>query len=77
MKYLSIALMLISWLFALMAALATPIAIVTGVYDWAVVDMEFKHALWEAVKTWITLLFLGVAGWLFFWFCSEIITGDG
>jgi hypothetical protein len=57
MKYV---LMVITVLFLGMAALATPIAIGLGLYDWAGNDMEFKYALWEGFKSWAIMLVVGV-----------------
>jgi hypothetical protein len=43
-----------------MAALATPIAIGIGLYDWVVIDVEFKVALWSGFKSWLYILFGGL-----------------
>jgi hypothetical protein len=47
-------------LFLIMAALATPIAIGIGLYDWVGNDAEFKFALWFGFKAWISMLALGL-----------------
>tara|TARA_R110000751_G_C13668621_1_gene469999 strand:- start:458 stop:664 length:207 start_codon:yes stop_codon:yes gene_type:complete len=47
-------------LFLIMAALATPIAIGLGLYDWVGNDVEFKFALWFGFKSWILMLSLGL-----------------
>ena len=49
-----------------MAALATPISVVYGIYEWAVVDTQFKVALWEAAKTWVSMLVLLIPGFILF-----------
>ena len=38
------------------AALAAPVAVVHGVYEWVGNDIEFKYALWEGVKLWLIML---------------------
>lgn len=53
-------LLTISTLLLVEAILATPIAVIMGIYDWAVLDMEFKVALWGAIKLWIGLLCVGL-----------------
>ena len=40
----------------IIAGASTPVAIVYGVYSWAVDDVIFKVALWEAVKLWMWML---------------------
>ena len=47
-------------IFLAMAALATPIAIGLGLYDWVVNDMEFKYALWEGFKLWLIMIGMGL-----------------
>ena len=47
-------------IFISLAALATPIAIGVGLYDWVSTDVEFKFALWEGFKTWLILLGVGL-----------------
>jgi len=54
---------LIFWvgvLFLILAALAAPIAIGLGLYDWVGNDVEFKFALWFGFKSWISMLALGL-----------------
>ena len=51
--------LILACVFALIGALATPIAIGLGVYEWAASDVEFKFALWYAVKAWATMLLIG------------------
>ena len=46
----------------IIAALALPFATVVGIYEWAVVDVEFKLALWKAVKVWATMMLCVVPG---------------
>lgn len=53
-------LQLASFAFLGMAALATPIAIGIGIYEWAVVDALFKEALWIGFKNWIIMLVVGI-----------------
>ena len=48
------------------AALATPIAIVYGVYQWVIIDIEFKLALWAGLKTWVAMLLLLIPGFIFY-----------
>lgn len=43
-----------------MAALATPIAIGVGIYDWVFVDYEFKHALWNGFSLWAKMVVIGL-----------------
>lgn len=52
--------LIIGTIFIAMAALATPVAIGLGLYDWAGNDMAFKHAAWEGFKSWICMLGLGL-----------------
>ena len=52
--------MALAAIFLTMAALATPIAIGLGLYDWVVTDMEFKYALWEGFKSWFIMIGLGL-----------------
>ena len=47
-------------IFISLAALATPISIGVGLYDWAITGVEFKFALWEGFKTWLILLGVGL-----------------
>lgn len=44
------------------AGLATPIAAVYGLHEWAVVDVQLKVALWEAAKVWISMLCCAIPG---------------
>ena len=53
-------LLIIGFLFLLGGALATPIAFVLGVYEWTAGGMEFKFALWEAVKLWLIMVLLAI-----------------
>ena len=53
------ALLIVGVLFLIGAALATPAAIVYGVYSWATQGVEFASALWIGVKLWVTMLGLG------------------
>jgi len=50
----------IGFAFIIMAALATPIAIGLGFYDWVANDVEFKYALWEGFKSWAIMLGSGL-----------------
>ncbi len=49
-----------------LVALATPLAIGLGLYDWVVNDNEFKFALWGGFKAWVTLLLLSIPGFIFY-----------
>jgi hypothetical protein len=53
-------LMILGGLFLFMAALATPVSIGVGIYDWVIVDLEFKFALWEGFKLWMKMLGFGL-----------------
>lgn len=50
----------IGFAFIVMAALATPVAIGLGLYDWVANDMEFKYALWEGFKSWVLMISTGL-----------------
>jgi hypothetical protein len=54
-------LLVVAIVFIGMAALATPIAIGLGLYDWVGNDMEFKYALWEGFKSWAIMFVAGLA----------------
>lgn len=54
------ALTIIAFIFIAMAALATPLAIGLGLYDWVGNDMQFKYALWEGFKSWFIMISLGL-----------------
>ena len=62
---------MIAVIFILMAALAAPIAIGIGIYDWVGNDMEFKFALWEGFKSWAIMLTVGLVGGLPLHFWSK------
>lgn len=47
------------------AAIATPVAIVFGAYQWGGNGLEFQVALWSAVKLWGTMLVMIVPGLIF------------
>ena len=49
----------ICFIFLAMAVFATPMAIGFGLYDWCIGGMDFKHALWEAFKSWALMLGVG------------------
>ena len=53
------------------AALATPISVVYGVYEWVGNDAEFKFALWAGVKLWLTMLIGGLVVGLPCYFVSS------
>lgn len=53
-------LMIIAGVFITAAALATPISIGIGLWDWVGNDMEFKFALWEGFKTWVIMIVGGL-----------------
>ncbi len=53
-------LFILGFVFIALAALATPIAIGLGIYDWAVGGMEFKLALWEGFKSWVLMIVIGL-----------------
>ena len=57
---MKLALVIVGFLFLCMAALATPIAIGLGLYDWVANDMQFKYALWEGFKSWVIILCAGL-----------------
>ena len=48
----------------LVAALATPLSVIYGIYDWAVIDLQFKVALWAACKSWISMAAMVVPGFI-------------
>ena len=52
--------LLLACVFLSMAALATPVAIGFGIYDWVVNDMVFKLALWEGFKSWALMVVSGL-----------------
>ena len=52
--------LVLACIFLCMAALATPIAIGLGLYDWVANDMEFKYALWEGFKSWAMMVSAGL-----------------
>ncbi len=54
------ALLVLAGVFLTMAALATPIAIGLGLYDWVGNDMAFKYALWEGFKSWAMMVGSGL-----------------
>ena len=47
-------------LFIIIAAAATPLSIILGVYDWVGNDVEFKNALWFGIKCWASMLSIGL-----------------
>ncbi len=53
-------LLVVSCFFLAMAAPATPIAVGLGLYDWVANDLEFKVALWEGFKSWVTMIVVGL-----------------
>ena len=57
---MKLVLTIVGFLFLCMAALATPIAIGLGLYDWVANDMQFKYALWEGFKSWAAMLSIGL-----------------
>ncbi len=52
--------LILATIFLIIAALATPIAIGCGLYDWVGNNVEFKHALWYGFKMWVSMLFVGL-----------------
>jgi len=48
--------------FFIIAALATPVSVVYGIYEWVVIDVQFKYALWEACKMWLSMIAMVVPG---------------
>jgi hypothetical protein len=46
--------------FLIIAAMAAPIAIGIGLYDWVGNDVEFKFALWFGFKVWVGILVVGL-----------------
>ena len=59
MKFLSLAL---GAGLLVLAALATPVSLVYGLHEWVIIDIEFKYALWEACKVWLSMLCLAIPG---------------
>jgi|1_EtaG_2_1085319.scaffolds.fasta_scaffold204671_2 hypothetical protein len=47
-------------LFLCLAAIATPVAIGLGLYDWVVADHQFKLALWYGFKVWVCMVGAGL-----------------
>lgn len=58
--------MIIATILICIAALATPAGVVYGVYEWVGNDLEFKFALWEGVKLWLTMLSALIIGYPMF-----------
>ena len=48
--------------FFIIAALATPVSVVYGLHEWVIVDVEFKFALWEAAKLWLSMIAMVIPG---------------
>jgi hypothetical protein len=65
--------LVLACIFLVIAALATPIAIGLGLYDWVANDMEFKYALWEGFKSWAVMIGLGLCVGLPCYVVSESI----
>ena len=57
---------IIGMILILCGALATPVGIVHGVYEWVANDLEFKYALWEGVKLWLIMLSALIIGYPMF-----------
>lgn len=55
-------LIILAGICALCAALATPAAIIFGIYEWAAADVAFKVALWSAAKVWLSMLAMIIPG---------------
>jgi len=47
---------ILGFIFIIIAALATPVAIVYGIYLWAVADVLFKIALWGGAVVWMKMI---------------------
>lgn len=47
---------ILMFIFLAFGLLATPVSIFYGIYEWVSVGLEFKVALWEAIKLWALLL---------------------
>ena len=58
--------MILGYIFLIIAGLATPVSIVHGVYEWVGNDIEFKFALWEGVKLWLIMLSALIVGYPLF-----------
>lgn len=54
---------MVGFVLLVISALATPIAVIYGVYEWVGNDTEFKYALWEGVKLWVIMLLGLVVGY--------------
>lgn len=50
----------LGFLLLVVAALATPVAIAIGLYDWVIAEQEFKFALWYGFKAWLWMIGLGL-----------------
>ncbi len=53
-------LFIVGAVFIFIAAIATPVSIGYGIYEWVAIDMEFKFALWEGFKLWVTMILTGL-----------------
>ncbi len=63
-ELLSLAGVVVGFVLCAIAALATPIAAVYGLHEWVIVDVQFKYALWEAAKVWLSMIAMVVPGGL-------------
>lgn len=72
MKILEVTLGCLGVLAIIAGFMATPLAIMYGVYTWAVVDVAFKVALWTTVKAWVVLLSGLFIGWGLFELTSVV-----
>ena len=43
-------------------ATSVPVSVGFGLYDWAVVDVQFKVAAWDAFKLWLKMMCVGLIG---------------
>lgn len=62
MKLISL---IIGVILIVIATLATPCAIIYGIYQWGALDMPIQHAAWEAAKYWIISVIMYFPGVVF------------
>jgi hypothetical protein len=55
-------LLFVSCIFFIISALATPVAIIYGISEWAGNDVAFKAALWSSCKLWVLMVLMAVPG---------------
>ena len=52
--------LIVGVVFLAVAALATPVSVGLGIYDWVIAGSEFKFALWYGCKVWAALTAAGL-----------------